>query len=83
MRTPPKEAGSTPGFLFLAGQYSRRELFCCEQRAVLADGTPTHRESGFIRILEDGDIEMWNAQSNGRTEVPGGSRAVAADRSGR
>lgn len=50
-----------------------RQVFCYEQRAVLADGSPSHRECGFIRILEDGHVEWWNAQKNGRTEVLTGS----------
>lgn len=33
------------------------------------DGAPLHWESGFIRPLADGSIEMSNAQNNGRVEV--------------
>ena len=48
---------------------SGREVLCYDQRAVLADGTPSHREVGFIRLLDGEELEMWNAQSGGRTEV--------------
>ena len=50
-----------------------REVLCYEQRVVLSDGRPSHRETGFIRELPEGDVELWNAQDNGRTEVLRGS----------
>ncbi|MEM7414411.1 MAG: FABP family protein [Gemmatimonadota bacterium] len=50
-----------------------RSVLVYEQRAQLGDGTPSHRESGFIRPLDDGRVELWNAQNNGRTEVLRGS----------
>lgn len=30
---------------------------------------PSHWENGFIRILENGELELANVQSNGRSEV--------------
>jgi hypothetical protein len=33
------------------------------------DGSPLHWESGFIRPVEDGTIEISNAQNGGRVEV--------------
>ena len=50
-----------------------REVLCYEQLAILSDGSPSHRESGFIRGLPGGAVELWNAQNNGRTEVLLGS----------
>ena len=52
-----------------------REVFCYEQLAVRADGMPSHRESGFIRIVTGDEVELWNAQDNGRTEVLRGTTA--------
>ena len=52
---------------------SGRDVLCYEQRVVLADGSPSHREVGFIRVLGEGGLELWNAQDNGRTEVLRGS----------
>jgi hypothetical protein len=40
-----------------------------EQRTVLSDGEPSHWESGFVRWLEDGTVEMSSAQDGGRVEV--------------
>ena len=41
-----------------------------EQRAVLVpQDEPSHWEMGFIRLLEDGVIELSNCQDNGRLEV--------------
>ncbi|MCP3915842.1 MAG: FABP family protein [bacterium] len=39
------------------------------QRTHLVDGEPSHSESGFVRWLEDGAIEVSNAQNSGRVEV--------------
>jgi len=50
-----------------------REVLFYEQRAVLSDGTPSHRESGFLRVIPGGQVELWNVQDNGRTEVLRGS----------
>jgi len=33
------------------------------------NGNPLHWESGFIRALEDGSVEISNAQNGGRVEV--------------
>ncbi|MCI0553183.1 MAG: FABP family protein, partial [Anaerolineae bacterium] len=33
-----------------------------------ADYIPSHWESGFIRLLPDGQVELLNSQSNGRQE---------------
>ena len=46
-----------------------REVFFYEQKVVLADGSPSHREFGFIRVSDDGVVDLWNAQKNGRSEV--------------
>ena len=40
-----------------------------EQRTVLSDGEPSHWESGFVRWLEDGTVELSSAQNGGRVEV--------------
>jgi hypothetical protein len=32
-------------------------------------GEPVHAESGYLHRLEDGRIELWNAQSSARVEV--------------
>ena len=40
-----------------------------EQRTRLRDGEASHWESGFLRWLEDGSIEISNAQDGGRVEV--------------
>jgi len=33
------------------------------------NGTPLHWESGFVRAIEDGRVEISNAQNGGRVEV--------------
>jgi hypothetical protein len=38
-----------------------------------AEYVPSHWESGFIRLLPDGGVEMINAQGGGRLEVLSGS----------
>lgn len=67
-----------------------RELLCFEERAgepvihfeqrtwLLPDEEASHWESGFIRALEDGTVELLNAQNSGRVEVLSG-RASTAD----
>ena len=41
-----------------------------EQKTVLLpDRQPSHWESGFIRVLENGAIEISNSQDSGRVEV--------------
>lgn len=50
-----------------------RDVLCYEQQVVLPGGGPSHRESGFIRVVAGGEVELWNAQDNGRTEVLRGS----------
>jgi len=42
------------------------------------NGTPLHWESGFIRALEDGRVEISNAQNGGRVEVLRGAIDEAA-----
>ena len=37
--------------------------------ATETNGDPLHWESGFIRVIEDGSVEMSNAQNGGRVEV--------------
>jgi hypothetical protein len=50
-----------------------------EQRTVLQPGDEAgHWESGFIRPLEDGQVEMSSAQDSGRVEVLRGHVSVAA-----
>ena len=44
-------------------------LFHYEQRTTLTDGEPSHWESGFLRPLEGGRLELSNAQDSGRVEV--------------
>ena len=34
-----------------------------------AEPVPSHWESGFIRLLDDGTVQVNNAQSGGRTEL--------------
>ena len=46
-----------------------REVLAYEQSVTLADGSPSHRESGFIRSDPGDEVQVWNAQDNGRTEV--------------
>ena len=50
-----------------------REVLVYEQLAVLADGSPSHRESGFLEVLDSGEVQLWNVQNNGRSEVLRGS----------
>lgn len=54
-------------------QDEARPLLHYEQRAWRLDATqgeiPSHWEVGFLRVLEDGKIEIANAQSSGRVEV--------------
>ena len=40
-----------------------------EQRTWLTSGEASHWESGFIRPLEDGAIDVSNSQDSGRVEV--------------
>ena len=40
-----------------------------EQRTWLANDEPSHWESGFLRWLEDGAVELSSAQDSGRVEV--------------
>jgi len=47
----------------------RYPLIHLEQRTTLADGEPSHWESGFIRVADDGMIEISTAQDGGRVEV--------------
>lgn len=48
-----------------------------EQRTwLLADDQPSHWESGFMRVLEGGVLELSNAQSGGRVEVLRGRATV-------
>jgi len=56
-----------------------RGVFCYDQRATLANGSPSHRELGFISILDDGGVRLWNTQNNGRTEVLSGSSSWDPD----
>ena len=48
------------------------------QRTWLADGTPTHAETGYLRALLDGRVDLVIAQPAGRAEVHDG--AATADR---
>ena len=53
---------------------AERPFFFYEQQVWITDETGvrernSHWESGFINILEDGSLQMNNAQNNGRTEV--------------
>lgn len=53
-----------------------------EQRTMLVpSGEPSHWESGFIRPLDDGTIEISNSQDSGRVEVLRG-RLVASEHEG-
>lgn len=40
-----------------------------QKTTLIATQEPSHWESGFIRILEDGVIEISNSQDSGRTEI--------------
>ncbi len=59
-----------------------RSLIHYEQRARLKNGEPSHWESGFLRWLEDGTIELSSAQNGGRVEVLQGLLVDAADPAG-
>ncbi len=49
---------------------ARYPLIHYEQRTrLLPSGEPSHWESGFIRPLDDGVIEVSNSQDGGRVEV--------------
>ena len=41
--------------------------------------TPSHQETGFWRVLPEGEIEILNAQSGGRVEVSRGKLEQATD----
>ena len=43
------------------------------RRAGQADFIPSHWESGFLRLLPDGEVELINTQSSGRLERLSGS----------
>ena len=49
------------------------ELFYEQRTSLLSegedDGDPSHWESGFLIVQEDGSIDLLNAQASGRTEV--------------
>lgn len=47
----------------------RYPLIHFEQRTILGNGEPGHWESGFIRVAEDGEVEISTAQAGGRVEV--------------
>ncbi len=58
-------------------------MFHFEQRAYLLPGRePSHWESGFIRLMEDGNIEMSSAQDSGRVEVLRGKPETLVEGSG-
>ena len=57
----------------------RYPLIHFEQRTMLVDGEPSHWESGFLRIADDGMIEISTAQDGGRVEVLRGPIEVTAD----
>ena len=40
-----------------------------EQKTVLRDGTASHWETGFVRPVEGGAVELSNVQDSGRVEV--------------
>lgn len=58
---------------------AERGLYCYARLARLADGSASHRETGFIARLDDGSIQLWNAQGNGRTEVLRGDASADPD----
>jgi THAP4-like, heme-binding beta-barrel domain len=47
------------------------------------NGEPLHWESGFMRLLQNGLIEISNAQNNGRVEVLRGEIASGAQHEGK
>jgi hypothetical protein len=58
-------------------------MFHYEQRTLLLpEREPSHWESGFIRLMEDGTIEVSNSQDSGRVEVLGGRPEAAGDAAG-
>jgi hypothetical protein len=57
----------------------RYPLIHFEQRTVLDDGEPGHWESGFLRVAEDGAIEVSTAQDGGRVEVLRGPLTVTPE----
>lgn len=56
---------------------SARSGLVYDQRAVLADGSPSHRELGFIRLMDDGQVQLTNSQNNGRCEALRGELTVS------
>jgi len=50
-----------------------RDVLVYEQKVRLPDGSVSHREVGFIQVLDDGGVQLWNVQNNGRVEVLRGS----------
>lgn len=55
-------------------QDSERALIHYEQMTHLAgNGQPEHWESGFIRVLDNGSVELSNSQNSGRVEVLSGA----------
>jgi hypothetical protein len=51
-----------------------------EQRTrLLSTGEKSHWESGFIRVLDDGQVELSNAQGSGRVEVLRGVCVTGGD----
>jgi hypothetical protein len=55
----------------------RYPLIHFEQRTILGNGEPGHWESGFVRVADDGTVEISTAQDGGRVEVIRGPLAVA------
>jgi hypothetical protein len=57
--------------------YSRprpdKPFFAYTQRSVLADGSPSHAETGYLRALPDGRAELVIAQPTGIVEVHAGT----------
>jgi hypothetical protein len=54
-----------------------REAIHYEQRTVLIpEEEPSHWESGFLLVLEDGTIQLSNSQNGGRVEVLRGHATV-------
>lgn len=58
---------------------ARYPIIHYEQRTTLESGEASHWESGFIRWLEDGSVELSNSQDNGRVEVLKGRVVVLDD----
>lgn len=60
----------------------REGLFHYELSTWLTDGAeevPSHQETGFIRIGDDGTVDMLNAQGSDRVEVLRGKAATEED----